>query len=123
MDNGFTIHDIESLTAGEIKTILALNEIRLEAAADSAFIHSVMTFKIGEKRKTVWEDSHNAEYLTYEGVWQARYLHQAYDVDCSAVGIFNAYKEAYFDKGTTAAGYFRSWVARLREQYATGSNA
>jgi hypothetical protein len=116
MENNYSIHNLESLTAEEIKNILELNRLRAEAEADFGLIKSKIKFKIGEGRVTIWNDGNNAEYVTHDGVWQARYLHQTYDVDCSIEGIFKSYKEAYFNKNTTtSAGYFRSFVRGLRE--------
>ena len=116
-ENLYDIHSLESLTADEIKTILALDKLRREAMADAILIKSAISFSIGEERQELWNDRNNAEYITHSGVWQARYLHQSYDVECSTEGIFKAYKEDYFSKGgCTAAEYFRVFVAKLRKE-------
>jgi hypothetical protein len=92
-------------------------------------IREKFTFKIGEDKIEVWSDAYNHEYITYDGVWQARYLHQTYDVECSVEGIFNLFRAEYLiskgfaseyeGDGFSEAGelnyicrYFRTFVSR-----------
>lgn len=120
----YDIHSLESLTAEELRSIIALDKLRMEAVADAGIIKSEIYFCIGEDKKELWNDTNNAEYITHSGIWQARYLHQTYDVTCTAAGIYETYKEAYFANGkTTAASYFRSFVRKLREKKAAQEDA
>ena len=117
---------INSLTAEDTKVILKLDELRKEAEEAHKIIKDNVKFSIGEDKKIVWKDEHNAEYITNEGVWQARYLHKTYDVICTIENIFNVFKERYLydingnkcrvNNIADSAGYFRSFVSKLEKE-------
>ena len=118
----FDIHDIGSLSAEEIADILKLEELRKEAQSCYGIIHKNIKFSIGEDKIKLWDDTNNAEYITHSGVWQARYLHQTYDVICTIEGIFDVFKAEYFkskrhdckvNNTADSARYFRSFCGGL----------
>lgn len=108
---------IESLTADDLKEIEQLSKLLTEAKQAVEIVRSYYTFRIGEERVTLWHDNNNGEYLTRDGVWQARYLHQTYDVPCTVDGVFEAFKEARGKTHgeVTAAQYFRSFINRTKK--------
>ena len=72
----------------------------------------------------MWDDTNNAEYLTLingEWVWQARYLHQKYNVPINVEKIYKIMVHAYeMEKKKTltndnkkAINYFTSYVDKL----------
>ena len=119
---------LDSLTDKDIQCINDLRELLVTATKYANAIKKYYKFSIGETKKTVWSDSCNTEYLTIEGVWQARYLNQKYDVTCTREGIFKVLKEKYLvqnrlkDNGgfvnpiADSASYFKSFAKRtIRE--------
>ena len=69
-------------------------------------IKKAYTFKMGEDSIKVADDGHNKEFLTHSGVWQARYLHQKYDVQIDAEEIMQMQLAAYaVEKGICPATY------------------
>ena len=93
---------IKDITPDEVIIINELQKLAAEAKEAAKLIRATYRcFGIGEEKITVWKDYHNTEYLTYTGVWQARYLHQTYDVECSAEGIFEYFKAEFL------ADYFK----------------
>ena len=130
---------MEEIMNLSVDQIILLNELVLvakEAKEVSQMIHQAYknAFDIGEDKVKVWSDDCNAEYLTHEGVWQARYLYQTYDIKCSPDEIYpyfraeyliqNGYAEEYTSNGAITeegrlkqiAGYFRSFVRRAQEK-------
>ncbi len=102
--------DIMEMTVDQILLINELAEVAKEAkeaaeAINRAYAHA---FGIGEDRIEVWSDSNNFEYLTHDGVWQARYLHQTYDVKCTADEIFKYFRAEYMVKHGFAKEYENS---------------
>ena len=127
--------NILKLTVEEIIVINGLEEVAREAKEDSEIIHKAYnnTFGIGVEKVEVWSDGNNYEYLTHEGIWQARYIHQSYDVKVEANFIFDYYKsewliangyvEEYDGNYLTDHGnkkqicmYFRAFVQRVKEK-------
>lgn len=124
----FDVEKIKSFTVDEIIIMNELLDVAKEAKEAAKLICDTYQFPMREDKITVWSDEHNAEYLTHNGVWQARYLHQQYDVDCSEDSIFKYFKAEYLvsngfckeyngcyttEEGDMAkiAGYFRVFVA------------
>lgn len=125
----FDIEKIKSFTVDEVIIMNELLDVAKEAKEFAKLIRDTYQFPIGEDTITVWSDSHNAEYLTHNGVWQARYLHQSYDVECSEDSIFKYLRAEYLvahgfckkfkgcyitEEGEIAdiTRYFRSFVVR-----------
>ena len=127
------------MSVNEILMLAGLADVAREAKAAAELIHDHFrnAFGIGVDKIEVWGDSYNHEYLTHSGVWQARYLHQTYDVECTPDGIFRYYRAEYliqngYAKETeesryTEEGelnqvvrYFRSFISRL--EVAKGCN-
>lgn len=115
---------LESLTAEDIKKILDYRHLLIDAKMDVEAITETYKFKIGEEKITIWKDENNAEYLTYNGVWQARYLHQTYDLPVTVDAVFEAYKELYNEKKNPSmlvnniadgAEYFKSFAQKARK--------
>ena len=97
----FDVNKIMSLNADEILIANGLREVAEEAKADSELIYKTYhCFGIGEERIEVWrdKDANNFEYLTHDGVWEARYLHQKYDVKVDKDTIFDYYKAEWLIK-------------------------
>lgn len=122
---------IESLTPDDIACIEDMQKLLKDATDYANKIKNSFIFRIGEKRKTVWEDTHNAEYLTINGIWQARYLHQTYDVKCDRDSIFDVLREEYIvnhspftckvNNKAESARYFKSFIKRIdREERNNG---
>jgi hypothetical protein len=87
---------IMGLNHQEVIAVVELHKLAQKAKVISDLIYKAYKcFGIGETKITVWSDGNNFEYLTYDGVWQARYLHQNYDVTCTPDGIFDVMKAAY----------------------------
>ena len=125
--------DLMSLTAEDLRDIEILQKFRIEAenlyrtVVKNQTVHLVLD---DMNRYKLWDDSNNAEYLALkdgEWIWQARYLHQTYDVpinmekiykmmvsgyqqrkDESKRGLKNTYEEAI--------EYFKSYVRTLEKQ-------
>lgn len=119
-----TIDLIENLTPEGIGLILKYNELLSEAKNAVKTIKNTCLFHIGEKEITLSDDGNNREYLTFDGIWKARYLHQSYDIPVTIEGVFDVYKAEYehrkskstsVNKKANSAGYFRSCVRRLQK--------
>lgn len=87
-----TLEMLCTVTADEAIFIGALPKLAKKAKEASAMVCEAYSFKVGEERIVVWEDGHNAEYLTRGGTWQMRYLNQSEDVRCNVEGIFDMFK-------------------------------
>lgn len=86
----FDLNKIFSLSPDEIIITNEIQPLAEESKRISQLIHDSYVFRIGENQIKVWEDKdgYNAEYLTHDGIWQARYLHQTYDVLCTPEEIY-----------------------------------
>lgn len=130
----FDMEKIKNLTADEIIIVNGLVDAAREAKEAAKLIRDTYSFGIGEERITIWKDQYNAEYLTHEGVWQARYLHQTYDIKCSEDEIFKYFIAEYLIKNGFAkevegcyrteegemklvCGYFRDFLKVTRQKY------
>lgn len=93
----YDMNKIMSLNADEILIVNGLQDVAKEAKEAAELIRKTYVFHIGEDKIEVWHDRdmNNFEYLTYSGVWQARYLHQTYDVECSEDEIFQYFRAEY----------------------------
>lgn len=115
---------LESLTTEDIAKILDYRNLLIDAKMDVEAIRETYKFKIGEEKITIWNDEHNVEYLTHNGVWQARYLHQTYDLPVTVDAVFEAYKELYNEQRNPrklvnniadGAKYFKSFAQKARK--------
>ncbi|MBQ9267740.1 MAG: hypothetical protein IJ217_05665 [Clostridia bacterium] len=115
---------IMSLTTDELAIMPKLISLAKEAQDAAKLVRESISFKIGEERAEVYRDrdGNNFEYVTVQGVWQARYLHQKYDILCDAESIFKLYTHAYLYEvskdmnlyeESLIAGYFKSFIHRL----------
>ena len=115
---------VYDLTAKELEIALKLNEIKQEATqAVKKIKEAYRCFGIKQEKIEVWSDVHNAEYLTYDGVWQARYLHETYDVECTVERVYELLKLEYLMQiGEMEMDYqidgtvrnFRSFINRIQ---------
>lgn len=134
---GTTMEEIMNMKVDEILLLNELVGVAREAKEAAKLISEIYSkaFGINEEKIEVWHDSdnYNYEYLTHNGFWQARYLHQTYDVECTADGIFEYFKAEYLvnnnyvarckngcyltEEGEKAeiAEYFRAFVSRTKE--------
>ena len=132
----FDMEKILNLNADEILIVNGLQSVAEEAKEHAALIRKTYhNFGIGEDVIEVWHDRdrYNFEYLTHAGVWQARYLHQTYDVRVDADSIFDYYRAEWLVKNgyvnehengrmtkygekKQICGYFRSFVRRIGQQ-------
>lgn len=108
---------LESITPDDIIKIEAYKTLLAQAEADVSAINKAYLFHIGEKRLTVWNDGNNAEYLTHDGLWQARYLHQSYNVQVTVDDVFSVYKSE-----ADSEGYFREFARKARAALGGGEN-
>jgi len=123
------ISRIMQLTPEEVSAVVQLQKLANEANEVAQLIkETYRCFGISEEQIEVWQDrdGYNHEYLTHNGIWQARYLHQTYDVSCTPEGIFDCFKAEYFKQMgvcnlslqtrelAEAAEYFRSFINKTR---------
>ena len=97
---------VVDFTADEIILIHDLYEVAVKAKQDCATIRQkYRCFGMGEQSIEVWQDrdGYNFEYLTRDGVWQARYLHQKYDIAITEESLYELYKKALM----VTKGYIR----------------
>lgn len=131
--NMFDMEKIMNLTADEIIIVNGLNDVAKEAKAVSKLISCVYTFPMNKNKIKILEDLYNKEYITHDGVWQARYLNQSYDIKCTEDEIFNYFKAEYLvENGFVKKGsdnddykeevekanickYFRAFLKRTKE--------
>lgn len=138
MEERIEVGTIMEMSVDAILLLNGLVDVAREAKEAAELIHEAYKngFGIGEDKIEVWcdRDGYNHEYLTHAGVWQARYLHQTYDVECTADAIFEHYRAEYlinhnFTREYTdgccqskageqklIASYFRSFVSRIKQQ-------
>lgn len=116
---------IDSLAKEDIELVLDYSNLLERAKEDVEAVKEAYRFKIGEDKITIWKDQHNAEYLTHDGVWKARYLHQKYDLPVTVDSVFEAYKAEYqknkhpnrlVNNLADSAGYFRSFARKAKER-------
>lgn len=89
----FNLEKIMKLNADEILIVNALQEVSKEAKQHVELIHnSYRCFGIGEDKIEVYRDGNNVEYLTHDGIWNARYMHQEYNVAVDEDTIFDYYR-------------------------------
>lgn len=127
-----TYTDIINLSLKDVYVLNALLPIAEEAKNAETLIKSTYSFGVGEEKIEIWHDSVNHEFVTRDGVWQARYLHQTYDVNCTAEEIFeymkadflinNSYAPEAIDGVLTAEGekafiyrYFSTFLRHTQE--------
>lgn len=91
----FDMEKIKKLTADEIIIVNGLVDVAKEAKEAAKLIPCVYTFPMNKSKIRIWGDECNEEYITHDGVWQARYLHQKYDVKCTEDEIFDYFKAEY----------------------------
>lgn len=115
------------LTPEEVLAMTGLAKIAEESIEAIKLISETYSFKMGEDKVVVWSDECNAEYLTIDGIWQARYLHQTYDVTCTVDKVYDLlrkeylYKEGYiktkeYEDKKQVAGYFRAFINKTRQK-------
>lgn len=127
----FNLEKIMKLNAEEIAIVNGLQEVAKEAKEHVELIHKAYRcFGIGEDKIEVFRDGNNFEYLTHDGIWQARYLHQEYNIKIDVDTIYDYYRAAWLVKNGYAddckdsfltdygnknriCGYFRSFVRRI----------
>ena len=96
----FDYASIKKLSPNDVLILNSLSPLAEKAKEIEKQIKETYLFHIGEKRIAIWHDENNYEYLTYDGVWQARYLNQTYNVECTAETIFEYLKANYLiEKG------------------------
>ena len=116
-----------NLTPEELVILDDLKELAKDAIEAAKLINEAYTFKIGQDKVVVWEDSYNHEYVTNDGIWQARYLHQTYDVKSTSHEIYkllkneyiyrnNHNKDKYYRDQAEIAGYFRTFINKTKER-------
>ena len=129
--------DIMNMKVDEILLLNGLVSVAQEAKDAAEAIHTAYahSFGIGEDSIEVWHDrdNNNFEYLTHDGIWQARYLHQTYDVKCTADEIFKYFRAEYMIQNGFAkefegcymteegqlkqiAGYFKSFIRKVQQR-------
>lgn len=91
----FDMEKIKNLTADEIIIVNGLADVAKEAKEAAKLIPCVYTFPMNKNKIRLWGDGCNEEYITHDGVWQARYLHQEYDIKCTEDEIFDYLKAEY----------------------------
>lgn len=93
--------DLSELTVQDLKDIEKLQEFRKETERLYNIIIKIQRVPLildNQNRYTIWNDGNNIEYLELregEWIWEARYLHQSYDVPINLEKIFNMMVRAY----------------------------
>lgn len=122
--------NLNDLTVEDLKDIEELQKFRKESQRLYNIVinnQKVPLILDDKNRYKLWGDTYNAEYLALingEWVWQARYLHQKYDVPINVENIYKIMVCAYeMEKDTTkrgftngnkeAIGYFTTYVNKL----------
>lgn len=96
---------IKTLTPKDVLILNELYTLAKQAEEAEKQIKAKYLFRVGEDKIEVWHCDYNTEYLTHDGIWQARYLHQSYDVECTAETIFEYMKANYMVKQGYAEEY------------------
>lgn len=125
--------DLMKLTVEDLKDIEELQKFRKDArklyctVVNNQFVPLILD---DENRYKLWDDTNNAEYLVLvdgKWIWQARYLHQTYDVPIDMEEIYKMMVHGYehekdeskrcrVNNCKDAIGYFRSYVLKLEKQ-------
>ena len=124
--------DLMELTAEDLADIEVLQKFRKEA--EKLYRVVVNNQKVplvldDMNRYKLWDDSNNAEYLALkdgEWFWQARYLHQTYDVPINMEKIYKMMvggyqqrkdesKRGIVNNYADAIKYFKSYVSKLEK--------
>lgn len=120
--------DLRELTVQDLKDIEKLQEFRKEAARLYNIViknQKVSLIPDNQNKYTIWDDGNNAEYLELKDgkwIWEARYLHQKYDVPINLEEIYNMMVRAYehernknpfSNTNKEAINYFTVYVNRL----------
>lgn len=120
-----TVDFLKSLSAEDLRKIKEYQVLLADAENAVKTVVARHKFSLFQDKIVLYNDGNNAEYLTRDGVWQARYLHQKYDVKITVEDIFDVYKEEYEHKLLNAntvnnkadsAGYFRTFVKRCKTE-------
>lgn len=116
---------VKNLSIMDVEVALKLKDLAENAKKISNYIYqSHRSFGIGEEKITVWREGSNAEYLTHSGKWEARYLNQSFDVDCTPNGVFQLLKSKYLIEHDATTGMeekrilekwncFKSFIKRI----------
>jgi len=127
----YDLEKIKNLTSEEVQIVSAMKVIAEQAQEIVDLIRGAYSFRMGEEKIQVMNDGPNSEFLTHSGVWQARYLHQTYDVSIDKESIFDlqlasyliekGFAESSIDAHMTPEGekqmidrYFMSFVQRTK---------
>lgn len=125
---------IQKLTPEEVEVVCAMQELPKTAEEMAKLVREAYRFRFGEDKICVCDDGNNKECLTYEGKWQARYLHQEYDIACTKDEIFeylvaeyivtnrlhldaSDFEKVNFEEGAKAIGYFRRFIERTKKEH------
>lgn len=125
---------IRKLTPEEVEAVCAMQELTKTAEEIAKLVREAYRFRFGEDKICVWEDGNNKEWITHEGKWQARYLHQEYDIACTKECILeylmadyivnnNLHKDAPslmkedFEQEAIILGYFRAFIERTKKEH------
>lgn len=124
--------DLMSLTSEDLRDIEVLQKFRIEAENLYRTVVKNQTVPLildNMNRYKLWDDSNNAEYLALidgNWIWQARYLHQTYDVPIDVEGIYRIMvrgyeqrkddsKRGFTNNNEDAIKYFKSYVTKLEK--------
>lgn len=124
--------DLMSLTSEDLRDIEVLQKFRIEAENLYRTVVKNQTVPLildNMNRYKLWDDSINAEYLALidgNWIWQARYLHQTYDVPIDVEGIYRIMvrgyeqrkddsKRGFTNNNEDAIKYFKSYVTKLEK--------
>ncbi len=91
----FRYDEFKNLSLDQVTIINDLKPLVEQAEKAEKIIKETFLFHIGEDKIEVWSDECNCEYITHDGIWQARYLNQSYDIECNAKTIFEFLKADY----------------------------
>lgn len=125
--------NLNDLTVEDLKDIEELQKFRKESQRLYNIVvnnQKVPLILDAKNRFKLWDDTNNAEYLMLidgEWVWQARYLHQKYDVPINVEKIYKTMVHAYeMEKDITKRGlangnkeaisYFTAYVNKLTDK-------
>ena len=130
---------INTLSVDEILLRPQYEKLAQEAKEAASIFEKIANFPARTDKVEIWQDrdGYNHEYVTHDGMWQARYLHQTYDVLCDKESIFKMYKEDYLCElyrkeyrsepsgdlsflrySAEVTRYFRSFINRMKTKLA-----
>ena len=99
---------IKKISPNDVLILNGLIPLAQQAIEAEKLIKETYMFHIGETEIEVWTDQNNYEYITRDGIWQARYLHQEYNVECTADVIFEYFKADFLIKNGYSKEYENS---------------